>query len=61
MSEAELAVMVPPFDPAEVKMGNLKDPDKNAAKLAHALPNPRGEVINAGRQLLPEAGAKRTL
>ena len=34
LSEAELAVMVPPFDAAEVKTGNLKDPDKIAAKVA---------------------------
>lgn len=32
----ELAAMVEPFDPMEVKFGNLKDPDKIAAKLLDA-------------------------
>ena len=45
LAEAELAAMVPPFDPAEVKMGNLKDPDKIAAKLAEAEAGHRREFI----------------
>ena len=45
LSEAELATMVPPFDPAEVKVGNLKDPEKIAAKLAEAEANHRREYI----------------
>ena len=36
LPEAELAALLPPFDPAEVKTGNIKDPDKIAAKLAEA-------------------------
>ena len=36
LAEAELALMVPPFDAAEVKMGNLKAQDKLAAKPAEA-------------------------
>ena len=39
LPEVELAALVPPFDPAEVKTGNLKDPDKIAAKLAEAEVN----------------------
>jgi hypothetical protein len=45
LAEAELAVMVPPFDPAEVKVGNLKDPDKIAAKLAEAEAAHRREFV----------------
>ena len=45
LAEAELAAMVPPFDPAEVKMGNLKDPDKIAAKLAEAEAGHRREFV----------------
>lgn len=36
LPESELAALVPPFDPAEVKTGNLKDPEKIAAKIAEA-------------------------
>lgn len=32
----ELAKMIPPFDPTEVKCGNIKDADKIAAKIAEA-------------------------
>ena len=39
LPEDELAALVPSFDPAEVKTGNLKDPDKIAAKLAEAEAN----------------------
>ena len=45
LAEAELAVMVPQFDPAEVKMGNLKDPDKIAATLAEAEAAHRREFV----------------
>ena len=45
LPEAELASMVPAFDPAEVKTGNLKDPDKVAAKIAEAEANHRREFI----------------
>jgi len=34
--EAKLLASLPPFDPAEVKVGNLKDADKIAAKIADA-------------------------
>lgn len=46
LPETELVALVPPFDPAEVKTGNLKDPDKIAAKLAEAEANHRREVID---------------
>ncbi len=46
LPEAELDFMLPPFDPAEVKMGNLKDPDKIALKLAEAETNHRRDFIN---------------
>src|ERR1044071_1281510 len=36
LPEAELATLLPAFDPNEVKMGNLKDPEKIAAKLSQA-------------------------
>ena len=39
LSDAELTAITPPFDPAEVKCGNLKDPDKIAAKLQEAETN----------------------
>ena len=45
LPESELAALVPPFDPAEVKTGNLKDPDKIAAKLAEAEANHRRDFI----------------
>ena len=41
LPESELAALVPPLDPAEVRTGNLKDPDKIAAKLAEAEVNHR--------------------
>ena len=37
--------MVPPFDPAEVKVGNLKDPEKIAAKRAEAEANHLREFV----------------
>ena len=45
LPEPELAALVPPFDPAEVKTGNLKDPDKIAAKIAEAESNHRREFL----------------
>jgi DNA polymerase elongation subunit (family B) len=33
---AELAAIMPPFDPAEVKVGNIKDPALVAAKIAQS-------------------------
>jgi 3'-5' exonuclease len=45
LPEAELAVMAPPFDAAEVKVGNLKDPEKIAAKVAEAEAAHRREFI----------------
>jgi len=39
LPETELAAAMPPFDPAEVKTGNLKDADKVAAKIAEARSN----------------------
>ena len=41
----ELLAMLPPFDPAEVKTGNLKDPAKIAEKLAEAEANHRRDFI----------------
>jgi hypothetical protein len=45
LPESEIAAMMPPFDPAEVKVGNLKDPDKIAAKLAEAEANHRRDFF----------------
>lgn len=36
LPDAELRAMIPEFDPAEVKMGNIKDPQKILEKLAQA-------------------------
>jgi 3'-5' exonuclease len=46
LPEIELAALVPPFDPAEVRTGNLKDPDKIAAKLAEAEANHRRDFFD---------------
>jgi uncharacterized protein YprB with RNaseH-like and TPR domain len=45
LPESELAVLMPPFDPAEVKVGNLKDPEKIAAKIAEAEANHKRDFI----------------
>lgn len=45
LPESELAAMLPPFDPAEVKTGNIKDPDKIAAKVAEAEANHRHDFL----------------
>ena len=36
LPEAELLPMIPGFDPTEVKVGNIKDPDKITAKIKEA-------------------------
>ncbi len=41
LPEADLAALLPPFDPTDIKTGNLKDPEKIAAKLAEAEMNHR--------------------
>ena len=46
LPEAELAALIPPFDPAEVKTGNIKDPDKIAAKIAEAEANHRRDFFD---------------
>ena len=45
LPESEIAALVPAFDPAEVKTGNLKDPDKIAAKIAEAEASHRREFV----------------
>lgn len=45
ISDPELSSMTPPFDPAEVKTGNLKDPEKIAAKRAEAEANHQREFV----------------
>jgi bacterioferritin-associated ferredoxin len=45
LPESEIAAMIPPFDPAEVKTGNLKDPEKIAAKIAEAEANHKRDFI----------------
>ncbi len=46
LPEVEVASLVPPFDPAEVKTGNLKDPEKVAAKIVEAEANHRRDFLN---------------
>ena len=45
LAESELSALLPPFDPAEVKTGNLKDPAKIAEKIAEAEANHRRDLI----------------
>ena len=45
LPEAELLAMLPPFDPGEVKTGNIKDPAKIAEKLAEAAANHKRDFI----------------
>jgi len=45
LPENELAALMPPFDPAEVKTGNIKDPEKIAAKIAEAEANHKRDFI----------------
>jgi len=46
LAESELSALLPPFDPAEVKTGNIKDPDKIAAKIAEAETNHRRDFFD---------------
>ncbi len=46
LAEGELSALLPPFDPAEVKTGNLKDPAKIAEKLAEAEVNHRRNFLD---------------
>lgn len=45
LPEAELLQMVPSFNPADVKVGNLKDPEKIAAKRSEAEADHRHQFI----------------
>jgi hypothetical protein len=45
LPENELLAMLPAFDPADVKTGNLKDPAKIAEKIAEAEANHRRDFI----------------
>lgn len=45
LPENELAALLPPFDPAEVKTGNLKDPAKVSEKLREAEESHRREFF----------------
>ena len=45
LAESELSALLPPFDPAEVKTGNLKDPTKIAEKIAEAEANHRRDFF----------------
>lgn len=45
LPEKELAAILPPFDPAEVKTGNIKDPEKVAAKIAEAEANHHRDAL----------------
>lgn len=45
LAETELAALLPAFDPAEVKVGNLKDPAKIAEKIAEAEATQRREFF----------------
>jgi len=46
LAESELSALLPPFDPAEVKTGNLKDPAKIAEKIAEAEANHRRDFFD---------------
>ena len=46
LAESELSALLPPFDPAEVKTGNLKDPAKIAEKIAEAEVNHRRDFFD---------------
>ena len=45
LAEGELSALLPPFDPAEVKCGNL-GPEKAAQKIAEALANHRRDFFD---------------
>jgi hypothetical protein len=72
LAESELSALLPPFDPAEVKTGNLKDPAKIAEKIAEAEVNQRrdffdraaldpltGGVVAIGMLVFEEFGGRR--
>ena len=46
LAESELSTLLPPFDPAEVKTGNLKDPAKIMEKIAEAEANHRRDFFD---------------
>lgn len=46
LADSELSALLPPFDPAEVKTGNLKDPAKIAEKIAEAEANHRRDFFD---------------
>jgi hypothetical protein len=46
LPESELLAMLPPFNPDDVKLGNLKDADKIAAKLAEAEASHKADFID---------------
>ena len=46
LPESELLAMLPPFDASEVRVGNLKDEAKIAAKIAEAEVNHRRDFID---------------
>ncbi len=46
LPEDQLRDLLPPFDEAEVKLGNLKDPEKIQAKLAEAKANHESDWIS---------------
>jgi len=46
LAESELSALLPAFDPAEVKTGNIKDVDKVAAKIAEAEANHRRDFFD---------------
>jgi predicted PolB exonuclease-like 3'-5' exonuclease len=45
LPEDQLVALMPPFDPGEVKTGNIKDPDKIAAKIAEAKANHKRQFL----------------
>ena len=70
LAESELSALLPAFDPAEVKTGNIKDPEKVAAKIAEAEASQRrdffdkaaldpltGRVVAIGMLVYEERGA----
>jgi uncharacterized protein YprB with RNaseH-like and TPR domain len=46
LAESELSTLLPPFDPAEVRTGNTKDPEKIAAKIAESETNHRRDFFD---------------
>jgi uncharacterized protein YprB with RNaseH-like and TPR domain len=46
LPDAEIEPLIPTFDPSEVKTGNIKDPDKIAAKIAEAEANHRRDFFD---------------